>query len=443
MELSGCVVSLGCSKNLVDSEIMSAQLVHLGYAMTDSPADASLLLVNTCGFLESAVQEAIDIVLKMASHRTRGRCRCLIVAGCMVQRYGKKIVRLLPEVDLFLGTSHFHELKRILRAWQEGDRRKLWIASPRYLMDCDTPRRYSTNFYSVYIKIAEGCSNRCSFCLIPNLRGALRSRSVKDILTEASRCAEQGVKEINLIAQDTTAFGFDLGDRHALERLLTSMEQLRGIEWIRLLYTYPARITEGLLRLMAQSRKIVPYLDIPLQHCVPKILKAMERESPHLMIDELIAWIRSYIPDIALRTTLMVGFPGETDEDFEELVEFVERIKFDHVGVFSFSIEAGTRAARMPLQVDDDTKELRRRILLANQQRISKRLLTKKVGATLPVLIEGPHPETDLLLAGRLATQAPEVDGNVLITSGMARQGEIRQAGITEAHEYDLVAELL
>lgn len=443
MKLSAAVISLGCSKNLIDSEIMAAQLSRLGYAMTDEPSEASLLLVNTCGFLESAVQEAIRTILELASNKSKGRCRCMIVAGCMVQRYGKKLERLLPEVDLFLGTSHYHELENILPAHLQGDRRRLWIASPRHLLDSKTPRTSSSSFYSAYIKLAEGCSNRCSFCLIPHLRGPLRSRSVEDIVTEASRFAAEGVKEINLIAQDTTAFGSDLEDHKALERLLISLEQLEGIAWIRLLYAYPYRITDTLLHLMAQSPKIVPYLDIPLQHCVPKILTAMGRRSSHASMSELIAWIRSYIPDIALRTSLMVGFPGETDDDFGELLGFVERTEFDHVGVFSFSPEAGSRAAKMPLQVEDTVKEQRRSILLAAQQEVSRKQLTKKIGRILPVLIEGTHPETDLLLSGRLATQAPEVDGTVLITGGRGDQGELRDARITAAHEYDLEAVLL
>ncbi len=443
MERTAAVVSLGCSKNLVDSETMVAQLTHLGYVMVDDPQLASLILLNTCGFLESAVEEAIETALQLASHKETGACSLLILAGCMVQRYGKKLVSLMPEVDLFVGTSHFHQLTNILAQHELRNRRKIWISRPKHLIDSNTPRLVSTSPYSAYIKIAEGCSNTCSFCLIPRLRGSLRSRTVEDIRIEASRFAAEGVKEINLIAQDTTAFGCDLGEKDAIIKLLHVLEEVEKIEWIRILYAYPDRINEELLRLIARSSKIVPYLDIPIQHCVPKILRFMRRQNPDSGTSELISKIRSFIPDIALRTSLMVGFPGETDDDFFELLEFVHKTEFDHAGVFSFSPEPGSRAAKLPNQVSDEVKEQRRNTLLAAQQDVSKRLLEKKIGKIAPVLIEGAHPETELLLAGRLPTQAPEVDGEVLITRGTCNPGEIRLAKITNSYDYDLAAELL
>jgi ribosomal protein S12 methylthiotransferase len=436
------VVSLGCAKNLVDSEAMASQLTGRGYSVTSDPSQASLILVNTCGFLESAVQEAIETVLDLARYKDRGSCKRLVVAGCMVQRYGRKLLDLMPEVDCFLGTSHFYELKKILEALEKGPSRRLWISSPRFLFAGELPRLRSTPFFTAYVKIAEGCSNRCTYCLIPHLRGPYRSRPVDDVLVECQRLAAEGVKEINLIAQDTTAFGTDRADPHALIRLLESLDAIDGIVWIRLLYSYPDRVSAALLRAMKQSRKIVPYLDIPLQHCVPRILKAMGRAAQVAEPQELLDLIRRHIPEIALRTSLIVGFPGETEADFQALVAFVERAQFDHLGVFEFSPEPGTRAARFPRQVDQEIKAERRSTLLDRQRSVSRRRLRLRVGQTVPVLIEGFHPETELLLSGRLVTQAPEVDGSVIITKGQANIGDLVHARITAAHDYDVEAEI-
>ena len=437
------VISLGCAKNLVDSETMIPQLQELGYSMTSDPEQASLILVNTCGFLEAAVEEAIQSILEAARHKITGSCRRLVVTGCMVQRYGKKLVELLPEVDLFLGTSHYHELASSLTALARGDSKKLRIAPPRHLLSGTTPRVRSTSPGSAFIKIAEGCSNGCAFCLIPHLRGPYRSRSVEDVLQEASRLAQEGVREINLIAQDTTAFGSDLGNRRALVTLLESLDRIDGLEWVRLLYAYPDRIEPTLLRTMEQSQKVVHYLDIPIQHNVPRILSLMGRQISSIDMEDLIGLIRFHIPEVVLRTSLMVGFPGETQKDFEKLLGFVQHMELDHVGVFAFSPEAGSRAAKMDHQVDNETKAERRDMLLQIQRSISRKRLERLIGQTLPVLIEGVHPETDLLLAARLSTQAPEVDGTVLITSGTGEPGQIKLARITETHDYDLEAELL
>lgn len=443
MKSSASVISLGCAKNLVDSEVMASRLAELGYVMTSDPSEASLILVNTCGFLESAVQEAIDTVLDLARYKESGSCKRLVVAGCMVQRYGKKLLGLMPEVDCFLGASHFYDLAKILLACENGVSRRLWISSPRFLFHSGLSRSRSTPFFTAYVKIAEGCSNRCTYCLIPHLRGPYRSRSVEDIVVEVKRLAAEGVKEINLIAQDTTAFGADRGDPDALIGLLESLDGVDGIAWIRLLYAYPDRVNGTLLRTMAQSGKIVPYLDIPLQHCVPRVLMAMGRTTPSLQDPkELIALIRHHIPGIALRTSLIVGFPGEKEADFQALAAFVEEVEFDHLGVFGFSPEPGTRAAKLPGQRARRTKEKRREALLALQRSISRRRLTSRIGETVPVLIEGFHPETELLLSGRLATQAPEVDGMVILTKGQANRGDLVLAQITAAHDYDVEAEI-
>lgn len=443
MKQSAIIVTLGCAKNLVDSETLAPQLIHTGYRLVENPAEASLIVINTCGFLQSAVEEAIQTILEMASFKACGACTELVVAGCMVQRYGRKLLNLLPEVDLFVGTSHYLELENILQARDRGNTRKLWIDTPRQFPTSETPRLRSTPQHFAYIKIAEGCSNRCSFCTIPHLRGRYRSRSAEDVLLEAKRLACEGVKEINLIAQDTTAFGLDRGDTEALSCLIESLEGISGIEWVRLLYTYPDRITQNLLQTIAQSKKTVEYLDLPIQHCVPRILQDMRRGKPSTNVRSVIDMIKETLPEISLRTSLMVGFPGETETDFSELLRFLEDVEFDHVGVFSFSPEDGTYAARLPLQVDQELKEERRHTLLEVQRDISRRRLRRFVGKTLPVMLEGLHPETDLLLTGRLATQAPEVDGSVIITRGSGRMGAIVPANITRVHDYDLEAELV
>ncbi|MFP5214062.1 MAG: 30S ribosomal protein S12 methylthiotransferase RimO [Acidobacteriota bacterium] len=435
------LVSLGCAKNLVDSETMVPQILRLGYVMTDDPTAASLIVVNTCGFLESAVEEALETILSIAENKTLGACEDLVVTGCMVQRYGKKLPALLPEVDLFLGTSHYSTLEEALMARGRGATRKVYISPPRNL---DSGARVlSTPFYSAYVKIAEGCGNRCTYCMIPHLRGPQRSRTVEDVLREVRGLAADGVKEINLIAQDTTAFGSDRNDPDALLRLLESLDAVSGLEWVRLLYVYPDRVDGKLLDAMKQSSKVVPYLDIPLQHSVPRILRAMRSGPAPGDTDRLIESIRSHIPDIALRTSIMVGFPGETEEDFEALSGFLERAEFDHAGFFAYSPEPGTKAARMADQVDDETKERRKNRLIELQREISRRRLMGFIDRVFPVLIEGPHPETDLLLAGRLPTQAPEVDGTVIVTAGDGEVGRIVQARITASHDYDLEAELL
>lgn len=437
------LISLGCAKNLVDSEIMVAQLLRSGYCMTEDPAKASVVVVNTCGFLLSAVEEGVQCILEMVECKSSGSCKCLIMTGCMVQRYGKKLAALLPEVDLFLGTSHCHRLAEILFERQAGNERRVWLAAPRHLLDADTPRTRSTPPHTAYLKIAEGCGNSCSFCLIPHLRGPYRSRTIPDLVREAEMMVSEGVKEINLIAQDTAAFGMDREGSPQLIPLLESMERLPGLLWVRLLYSYPDRVTDDLLDWIAQSEKIVPYLDIPIQHSSMKLLEKMRTNGSRVDPRDLVGRVRSKIPSLSLRTSLMVGFPGETEADFQDLLEFLQEAQFDHLGVFAFSPEPGTAAARYHGQLDDTIKEERKRILLEHQQEISRRRLERLVGQVLPVLVEGYHPETNLLLCGRLATQAPEVDGGVLITRGLGIPGEFARARITTAHSYDLEAELL
>jgi ribosomal protein S12 methylthiotransferase len=438
------IVSLGCAKNQVDSHIMATQLLEMGYALTDDLKTASLILINTCGFLESSVEESVDAILEVAYWKETGACSCLVVAGCMVQRYGRKLLRSLPEVDVFLGISHAGKLKEILNHHRtKASGPALWLGRPTQLVEELGSSPVSPNTSgSAYLRIADGCNNRCTFCMIPRIRGPFRSRPVRSILEEARALAGSGTVEINLIAQDITAFGSDKCDDGTLIDLLKALEYVDGIHWIRLLYAYPNGVSDDLLRVMRASAKIVPYLDIPLQHCVPEILQAMRGTIPSVSVDHFVDRIRSFIPDLALRTTLMVGFPGETDKHFEALLAFVERIRFDHLGVFAFSPEPGTRAARLPGQIVSDEKERRRNEILAIQKNISQDLLAQRVGKLLPVLVEGVHPETDLIITGRLKSQAPDVDGTVLITRGMAAAGEIVDAWITKCHAYDLEAEI-
>ncbi len=436
------LISLGCSKNLVDSEIMIPQLEQMGYSITQDLSNAQIIVVNTCGFLESAVQEAVDTILEVARHREKNRCTQLIVTGCMVQRYGRKLKALLPEVDLFLGTSHYDQLSRILEERSRGEGESLYIRRPDFLATSRLERKRCTPSYSAYLKVADGCSHRCTYCMIPRLRGPYRSRTLEDIQREAARLAAEGVKEINLIAQDITALGMDRGERDSLPRLLKSLEDVEGLRWVRLLYAYPDHVSHSLLETMAQSDKIVPYLDIPFQHASSHVLKAMGREKHKKTPVDLVAHIRSHMPQIALRTSLMVGFPGETSGDFQQLLDLVEAARFDHVGTFAFSPERGTRAARMDGQIPETIKEERLDMLMRHQRDISRKRLNERFGDRLQVMVEGYHPETDYLLIGRASIQAPEVDGAVIITRGQAEIGEIRAARVTGAHDYDLVVEL-
>lgn len=437
------IISLGCSKNQVDSQIMAKQLIAMGYALTADQSLASLIVVNTCGFLQSAVEESVDTILEVSRWKQEGSCMRLVVAGCMVQRYGRKLPAVLPEVDCFLGTAHLYRLNEIIGMGAQGlDGSRVLISRPReVLREIGSCRVSDASPASVYLRIADGCGNRCSFCMIPRLRGPLRSRPVQAILKEAEMLVEAGAVEINLIAQDITAF--ESGGEKALITLLEGLETVAGLQWIRLLYAYPEGITDDLLSCIRDSDKIVPYLDIPLQHCVPHILRAMRGRPPLVESRALVDRIRSAIPDIALRTTLMVGFPGETERDFGSLLSFVGDTHFDHLGVFAFSPEPGTRAARLPSQIPDGEKEERRHKLLGAQAEISRSLLARRVGKTLPVLVEGYHPETDLLLTGRMKSQAPEVDGAVLITAGMATVGRIIPVKVAKSHTYDLEAEIL
>jgi ribosomal protein S12 methylthiotransferase len=436
------LISLGCPKNRVDSEVILGSLINAGYKPVEEPLDARLIVVNTCGFIRSATEESIETILELAQAKKSGRCEFLVVAGCLPQRYGRKLVKSMPEVDLFVGTSSFVHLVEILARNQRDDLERLILEPPRFLMTAKTPRTLSAPFYSAYLKVAEGCSNRCSFCTIPAIRGPYRSRPLNDLLQEAEWLASQGVIELNLVAQDTTAYGTDLEATLRLPDLLEALAKIGKFHWIRLLYAYPQKIDGKLLETMASHESICNYLDLPLQHVSGHLLKAMGRTGSAEEFLELVTTIREYLPEVTLRTTLIVGFPGERQEDFQELYEFVEKARFQRLGLFAYSPEKGTRAALLSDPVEESVKIQRVQALAALQEKISLDYNSRLVGTAQPVLIEGVSDESDLLLQARLASQAPEVDGCVLINKGFGKVGEIVAARITEAHPHDLIGEI-
>jgi ribosomal protein S12 methylthiotransferase len=436
------LTSLGCPKNLVDSENMLGLLKKAGFDFAATPAEADVAVINTCGFLQSAVEEAIDTILETVELKKQGMLKRVIVAGCMVQRYGYKLKREVPEVDAWLGTGGVEKIVDGVTDGSFGASGQVYVVRPDRMADHAVPRIQTTPFYTTFLKIAEGCSHHCSYCMIPRLRGPYRSRALDSLLYEAEEMAASGVKEINLVAQDTTFFGTDRKSETTLESLLENLAAIEGLEWIRLLYCHPDRISDRLLALLDSEEKICPYIDLPLQHVNPEILKAMGRPIHGETPAALIRRIRSGNRDIYLRTTMMVGFPGETEPIFEELSAFIEETRFHHLGVFPFSPEKGTAAYRLQPRVAPDVAKQRASLLMERQRTISRALNRKLVGKLLPVLVEGAYEETPLLLSGRTAWMAPDVDERVLINEGVGVLGEIMCVRITEAHTYDLVGNI-
>ena len=435
------LVSLGCPKNLVDSEVMLGSLEKAGFRVVDSAESADLLLVNTCGFIKSAVEESIEEILALAQYKQADPAKKLVVSGCLVQRYGDELRKELPEVDLFIGTDGFHEIVSLLN---RPAAESLRLTEPVFLMNAQVERRVSTPSYRAYLKITEGCANRCSYCMIPAIRGPLRSRTLADILAEAQRLADQGIKELTLVGQDLTAYGLDLGKGGPrLKNLLTELDRGCAIPWIRLLYLHPARVNAELLETILSLPRLTPYLDIPLQHVSSRILTRMNRPYDRERIEGLLATVRQGSAHVALRTTFIVGFPGETEAEVDELAEFLVKHRFDHVGIFAYSQEEGSPAAQLPEQLPEEVKEARRERLMEVQAEISLQNNQKMIGRTEKVLVEGLSRETDLLLEGRTRYQAPEIDGCVYINQGQSRSGEIVDVRITEAHAYDLVGEIV
>ena len=461
------LISLGCPKNLVDSEVMLGLAEQAGHQLTADPAQADVLVVNTCAFIDSAKQESIDAILEMAQHKAAGSCQRLIVTGCLGERYRDELRKEIPEIDEVLGTGDVPEIVnaiagaaaplrfyrsstlpipastlRISQSTLQGPPSTLQIR-PSYIYDADTPRHLATPRHYAYVKIAEGCDYKCAFCIIPTLRGAYRSRPSDSIVREARALASRGVKELLLISQDTTFYGADRQERGALARLLRELNGVEGVEWIRLLYLYPTTIDDETLGAMADCDKLCKYIDLPLQHASNSILKRMKRPGTRQKYDALLARIRDRVPGVALRTTFIVGFPGETERDAEELATFVAEQRFDHVGVFTYSHEEGTSAFALEDDVPAPEKQARRRAVMALQKRLVGRRQRSRIGEIARILVDGPSGDHDLVLKGRLMTQAPDIDASVYLTDcdpSSLRAGDFAEVEIVEARDYDLVA---
>ncbi len=444
------IVSLGCPKNLVDSEVMAASLAEGGYLLTDRPEKADIILINTCAFILPAKEESVEEILRMAAWKSGGRgpCTRLVVTGCLPQRYGKGLEDALPEVDLFLGISEAPNIARRLDALLStsegtGSRQRSIVGRPTFLMNAGDRRLDAPLPPSAYIKIADGCSNRCSYCVIPSIRGKARSRKIDDIVEEAEDLAGRGVRELIVTAQDTTAYGNDLKGKPTLSLLLSELAAVDGLAWIRLLYTYPARLTEGLLRTIADEGKLCRYLDIPIQHCDDAVLAAMNRRGDSALLRRVIGTARAAVPGVALRTSLIVGFPGETPRRFENLLAFVRETRFDHLGVFTYSREEGTAAAAIPSRISEREKERRRNRVMEEQAVISREINAALVGTEQEVLVEGESDIEGYTAVGRCRRQAPEIDGVTHVRNRSPKPGAIVRCRITAADDYDLYAEVL
>ena len=443
-------ISLGCPKNLVDSEVMMGQLKQNGYEITADAEEADTVVVNTCGFIESAKQESIDAILEAARLKIGGKAKRVVVAGCLVERYRDELKAEMPEVDAFIGTSQINDILAVCDP--NTNTRSLPVVplgnqSATYLYDESTPRVLATPSHYAFIKIAEGCDRPCAFCFIPQMRGHFRSRRFGSIVAEAHQLAEEGVKELILVAQDSSRYGEDLGKQDALAHLLRQLSHTDGIEWVRVMYTYPTHISDGFLDVLAQEPKAVKYLDMPLQHASQSVLKLMKRGGNRASLERLITRARKRVPGIAVRTTFITGFPGETDSDFEELLAFVKNVEFDRVGVFTYSDEEGTPAYDLPNKVDPRIAKQRRARLMKEQAKISRRKNRARVGETVSVLFEGESKESELLWQGRLETQAPDIDGCVLISDAPegvdTTPGKFFKVLITEGHDYDLIGHIV
>ena len=439
------ILSLGCPKNLVDSEVMAALLTSRGYRITKSPQEAHILIINTCAFILPAKEEAIEAILLMAQYKRTGACAYLVATGCLSQRYGLDLAPALPEVDLFLGTAEVPNIAdHLARLESEASNdQRVKVGKPTFLMQAGHPRLLMTPAYSAYLKIAEGCGNHCAYCIIPDIRGRARSRPPADILTEARALAGQGVKELIIIAQDTTAYGSDLRGQPRLTRLLEELATVDGIVWIRLLYAYPTKITPELIRRLDGEKKICSYLDMPIQHIDDDILKAMHRHGDSQDLREVIRMVRDSGPGIAIRTSLIVGFPGETKRKFDLLMDFVREMRFNHLGVFTYSREEGTAAATLPSRIPEAEKNRRRDALMEEQASISFEILQQKVGSLDEVLIEGKSDLPDYPFLGRGSRQAPEIDGVTYVRGKRLKPGQIIPVRIRAASEYDLFAETI
>jgi ribosomal protein S12 methylthiotransferase len=434
------LISLGCPKNRVDSEVILGLLADDGLVPTPSLDEADVVIINTCAFIQEAVQESIEAILEAAQAKEKRTDTKLIVTGCLPQRYGEELAREIPQVDLWIGTGEFPRIPRLLK----GGESTALIKKPRYLYDHRTPRMITNTPHSVYVKIAEGCSHACAFCLIPRLRGPYRSRGMYSVIQEVEQLVAGGAAEIILVAQDTTAYGADLVKKNGLYRLLKELIKISGLQWIRVLYAYPRpdNLLPSLLEMIAGEEKICPYLDIPIQHINAKILQRMGRRASERETRALINRIKKDYPEIHLRTTLMVGFPGEGEREFKELLTFVQEAEFTHLGVFTYSPEEGTKAARIKRRIPSKIAAERAAQIMELQQGISWKKNKELIGSTLPVLIDGIGSGAEKGLQGRTAFQAPEIDGVVHIKKGKAASGKIVLVKITQARPYDLMGEI-
>jgi ribosomal protein S12 methylthiotransferase len=440
------IVSLGCARNLVDSEVMAGLLQQNHYDMVREPEDADVVLVNTCGFIDAAKAESIDTIIEISRLKEEGKISTLVVAGCLAQRYPQELAKELPEVDLFIGTGEVPKIVEILQRQEADANRRQYVGIPQYLYDHATPRVRATPPYTAFLKVSEGCDHKCAFCIIPQLRGPHRSRSIDSVVNETALLAQGGVKEINLIAQDLTAYGRDRKDGTTLLGLLKKMIEVPQVVWIRLLYAYPNFLDEPLLKVIRESEKICRYIDIPFQHISRRLLRRMRRGKSGSAVRETVEKLREAIPGLTLRTSLIVGFPGETDEDFETLLDFVEETQFDRLGVFKYSEEEGTAAADMDGKVSEEEKERRWQEVMDLQATISQKKNKALIGTIDRVMIENIDSDSGKL-AGRTQAHAPEVDG-VVFTDGSAaspppKPGDIVDVKITDALEYDLIGEIL
>jgi len=436
------MVSLGCPKNTVDTEWALGDLKQEGHELTPNAEEADYIIINTCGFIDSAKRESIEAILDMARYKQDGVCKKIVVTGCLSERYSEELLKDIPEIDHLLGVHQYPQLKGIFSESNETQKNlRNWVGQDRqtYLK---TPRReLTTPEYSAYLKLGEGCSNKCAFCIIPRMRGPFSSRSMEDILGEAQALAESGVRELNLVSQDTTMYGIDLRMKNGLTRLLEELVQIDSVHWLRLFYCYPTFIDDALMECIAGHEKICNYVDVPLQHTHDEMLHAMKRQEREAGVRRMISRLRETIPGVALRTTFITGFPGETDDHFRHMADFIQEMRFDHVGIFSYSDEEGTTAYDYPDKVPNDIAELRRDEILNIQNAIVKENNESMAGKTMPVLVEGLDEEDDFLFTGRLATQGPGgIDGQVILEECDAPVGEIIPVHITGSADYDLIA---
>lgn len=434
-------ISLGCDKNLADSEEMLGMLVENGYTLTNDETEAEVIVVNTCAFIHDAKEESINSILEMARYKTEGVLKALLVTGCLAQRYKEEIIEEIPEVDSVLGTTSFGDIIKALDKVFEGER-YLEFKDINALTEISKKRVLTTGGYYGYLKIAEGCDKRCTYCIIPKLRGNYRSIPMEQLISQAEYLAEQGVRELILVAQETTVYGKDIYGEKCLHKLLKELCKIPGIQWIRILYCYPEEIYPELIQTMKEEKKICHYLDLPIQHCSDKILKKMGRRTTKQELIDIVALLRKEIPDIILRTTLITGFPGETEEDHEELMEFIDTMEFDRLGVFTYSAEEDTPAANMPNQIAEEVKEDRQAELMELQQEISIDKGNDKIGTCVEVMIEGKVADENAYV-GRTYGDAPNVDGYIFInTDTELMSGDFARVHVTGALEYDLIGEL-